>query len=371
VDVTLSDLLWDGVEWVTHQGVADNGVRRIIQVAGINVTQDHLVLVRDEWVEAQHLRSELILKWAIETGTAHLPPEKWTVPMVPPIKWAERTSVYDLLNAGPRHRYTILTARGCLLVHNSGYRGGVSGYQTFARAYGVRLADHWGTIQERIDGKYIDKAEDSASQPWAQEQIKELGISPLEWIASETCKLAWRARHPATVRLWSDLQAAAITAIKNPGTQHRVGRLVVGMVKVKGFDWLLIKLASGRYLTYFKPQVHQGDFGETISYMSMASEVEGNTSRAWIRTYTHGGKLTGNVCQASARDLLLDSMPRVEAAGYRIVLSVHDELVTEAPDTSDYSSDDLSRILATNPPWADGLPLAAAGFESKRYKKED
>jgi DNA polymerase len=72
-----------------------------------------------------------------------------------------------------------------------------------------------------------------------------------------------------------------------------------------------------------------------------------------------------------ARDVLAHNMPAMEEAGYEIVLTVHDEAVTETPDTDDYSSDVLSEILATNPPWAVGLPLAAAGFETYAYKKED
>ena len=77
-----------------------------------------------------------------------------------------------------------------------------------------------------------------------------------------------------------------------------------------------------------------------------------------------------NFCQSLGRDVLTDAMPAVEQAGYQMVLSIHDELVTEAPDTADYSDGDLSWILATNPPWAKDLPLAAAGFEAQRYRKD-
>lgn len=58
-----------------------------------------------------------------------------------------------------------------------------------------------------------------------------------------------------------------------------------------------------------------------------------------------------------------------EKVGYAIVLTVHDEVICEAPDTPEWNPDHLATLLAENPPWADGLPLAAAGFESKRYKK--
>ena len=73
--------------------------------------------------------------------------------------------------------------------------------------------------------------------------------------------------------------------------------------------------------------------------------------------------------QAIARDVMAANMPLIEAAGYSIILSIHDELVTETPDDSRYSVDHLSQLLAAPPPWASDMPLAAAGFESYRYRK--
>jgi DNA polymerase bacteriophage-type len=52
------------------------------------------------------------------------------------------------------------------------------------------------------------------------------------------------------------------------------------------------------------------------------------------------------------------------------VLTVHDELLTEPPDSDEFSSDALAEMMSTNPPWAAGLPLAAAGFEAYRYRKD-
>lgn len=76
-----------------------------------------------------------------------------------------------------------------------------------------------------------------------------------------------------------------------------------------------------------------------------------------------------NATQAFARDILAYNMPAIEAAGYEIVLSVHDELLTETPDTPEFTADELGRMMATAPSWAAGLPLAAAGFETYRYRK--
>ena len=93
-------------------------------------------------------------------------------------------------------------------------------------------------------------------------------------------------------------------------------------------------------------------------------------SRKWCRLTTYGGKLFENICQAVARDVMAYNMPQIEAKGYEIVLSVHDELLTETPDDDGYSSDELSELLAAPPAWALDMPLAAAGFETYRYKKD-
>ena len=299
----------------------------------------------------------------------------------------------------------------------SGYQGGVAGYQTFAKAYGVKMADHWETIQKAIAPEHIHKARENFQKPWAQKQVEEMGIAPEEWIASETCKLAWRSRHPATVGLWYRLQDAVKDAIWMWGTVHSVGEfLKVGCVTHEGFPWLLVKLPSGRYLTYFSPGIETETFklraedgteqscdaaaltamfgvatarvGETlraeasgrtfvvvqvsggsITYGGMASE-SGSTTRKWVKNYTHGGKITGNCCQTIARDVLFFSMPEAERQQYLPIGRVHDELLCETPDDPTFSGEGLAAIMAINPPWAKTLPLAAAGFEGSRYRKE-
>lgn len=248
----------------------------------------------------------------------------------------------------------------------SGYQGGVTGYQTFAKAYNTRMADHWGTIQQKVSPELVAKAWENL-ESWGRESQQRLEISDIEWVASETCKLAWRARHPATVQFWKALNTGAKTAIQTPGTLQVAGRYIkMKVTHHKGQRWLVVKLPSGRYLTYFEP--HLMDDG-TIAYFGQAAE-EGSTSRHWTRVFTHGGKMTGNVCQTLARDILMAALQDAEAKGYAPVMSVHDEIVCEVPDTEAFTAQGLIDIMATPRPWAIGLPLAAAGFECNRYRKD-
>jgi DNA polymerase len=87
----------------------------------------------------------------------------------------------------------------------------------------------------------------------------------------------------------------------------------------------------------------------------------------WIETFS--GKIVENCTQAFARDIFKYGQLEAERQGYEVILPVHDELVCEVPDTDDYSVHHLEEIMATVPPWAEGIPLAAEGFEDYAYHK--
>ena len=238
-----------------------------------------------------------------------------------------------------------------------GFASGVHGLQTFAQAYGVTFAEHWDTIKRQLGRDVTDYAAQ------AYEQRGDKTMDRIEWIASESVKLAWRNRNPNIVRLWNDCDKAARAAIRQPGKWIPAGkRLAYRGVERNGVLWLLCRLPSGRFLTYFDTRI----VDNAITYMGMGDE-NGNGQKVWCRLHTHGGKLVANATQSTARDVLADAMPIAEANGYEIVLSVHDELVTQ----SENDAIGLSAIMSAGHDWTEGLPLAAAGFEADRYRKED
>jgi DNA polymerase len=199
-----------------------------------------------------------------------------------------------------------------------GYQGGLGAFSTMAALYGVDLPED--TINALVG--------------------------------------AWRKAHPKTKSLWYNCENAAKNAIQNPGQNHKAGKLVFR------FDdsWLRVMLPSQRYLCY--PNAEVDDIGK-LSY-----EGTNQYTRKWERLETYGGKLVENATQAASRDILAYGMKAAEAAGYTVVLHVHDELLTEVPDNELFAVDKLAGIMATGPQWAVGLPLAAAGFETHRYRKE-
>ena len=168
---------------------------------------------------------------------------------------------------------------------------------------------------------------------------------------------AWRKAHSNVVQLWYGVERAAKAAIRNPDDLAFYDKLQFDMKD----DWLRIKLPSGRYLSYRNAEIENG---------RITFEGVNQFSKKWERIETYGGKLVENIVQAVARDVFMTGMVGAEEHGYEVCIRVHDELITETPDTPEYNVPQLASIMATNPSWAVGLPLAAAGFETHRYKKD-
>lgn len=206
-----------------------------------------------------------------------------------------------------------------------GYAGGVGAFQKMAVGYGVQVSD----------GK------------------------------ADELKIAWREAHPGIVQFWWDLEEAACAAVKNPGRPFTVGGQIV--FKTAGsFCWM--RLPSGRAICYPYPQIVDvttpwGKVKPTFSYMGVNSYT-----RKWERCRAHGGVLFNNVVQGTARDVMAEAMIRCEQAKYPVVLTVHDEIVSEV--RADYGSlGEFRRLMTLVPAWAEGLPVAAGGFEATRYRK--
>ena len=169
---------------------------------------------------------------------------------------------------------------------------------------------------------------------------------------------SWRDANPEIVKFWYAVEKAAIETVKDH-TDRTVGRI--------GFQFsantLWIVLPSGRRLAYIKPKLQPNRFGR------MALTFEGlGANNKWTRGETYSGKLTENITQATARDLLAEAMRRMELVGLGIVGHVHDEVILEV-SKGKYTVNDVCGIMNRNPAWADGLPLASDGYTGDYYFK--
>jgi DNA polymerase len=170
----------------------------------------------------------------------------------------------------------------------------------------------------------------------------------------------WRNSNPNIVRFWWDVEKAAVETIKDH-EERSVKRIGIRFYA----NTLWIVLPSGRQLAYIKPKLLPNRFGR------MAITFEGlNAANKWERCETYGGRLTENITQATARDLLAEAMWQMEQAGLHIVGHVHDEVILEVADPT-VTVDDVCRIMNKNPEWADGLVLNSAGYIGERFYFKD
>ena len=169
---------------------------------------------------------------------------------------------------------------------------------------------------------------------------------------------AWRSANPRIVRLWWEVDAAVKKTVR-----ERVSTQTHDIRFEYAGGYLFIRLPSGRRLAYPKPAVAKNRFGgESVTYEGVGE------SKKWMRLESYGPKFVENITQAIARDILTDAMRRLNAAGYPIVMHVHDEVVIEAPPGT--SLERICAIMAEQPEWANGLPLRADGFVCDFYRKD-
>jgi DNA polymerase len=174
----------------------------------------------------------------------------------------------------------------------------------------------------------------------------------------------WRRQNPRICKLWRKMQDAAVHTIRTgKTTQPRAGVIFrKELAPDFPFPFLTLQLPSGRKLFYADPGTTPDD---RITYKEW-------DNGGWREAETYGGKLTENLTQAVGRDCLAFALDNLRRAGYRVVFHVHDEVIIELPDTQDADTalQDVVRIMSIVPPWAEGLPLNAAGWHGDFFTKD-
>ena len=317
--ISVWDKVWDGIKWVSHEGVIYRGERRVITYDGLTATPDHLVWIDGRITPVPFGIAAVSGSQLVKTGDGvKTQPYSWTDHIfkceeisADPIIMKGTSRVYDLKNAGRHHRFTVSGK----LVHNCGYGGSVGAMKAMG-------ADALG-----------------------------LSDTELKQIVTD-----WREASPHITELWWAVDRAVKKAIKEK-TSTETHRLKFSYES--GF--LFIELPSGRRLAYAKPRIGENQFGgESVTYMGI------NAQKKWDRLETFGGKLTENICQSIARDLLMYSMQTLSHCF--IVAHVHDEIIMET--SKDVSIEVICQQMAKTPEWAKGLILRADDYECEFYKKD-
>lgn len=332
-DVTLKDRLWDGFEWVKHEGVAEMGTKKVIEFAGLRATKDHMIFVgMDNWIEwGQFVEKRDLRKKALDS--AHLPVEAFALQpwLRKRRRWTKvyNEPVYDILNSGPRHRYTVLTDRGPLIVHNCilglGYGTG-----------GPKLKHALATSNPKVE----------MDEPEAKRIVslyrKRYSCIPKLWQAGDYLLSALYQNYTAKIGVGVQLEARANKIILPNGMCINYNGLTQ---RVNPFDRSKIEFV------YFNKK--------------LAKPI-------------YGAKVVENLVQALARIVVFDQMVVIDrwlrqktaADGKprRVVLTVHDEVVVCVPDNE--KEETLKFMMDTMkvpPAWAPDLPVSCDGDAAYCY----
>lgn len=333
VDVHISDLLFDGVEYVKHSGVVNKGVRKVVELDGTYVTPDHKFYLGDNlWFTAAELiaSNDTYLKaLAInaDVSTEFLDEKKRHKRPLSSYGQHDVCHVFDVTHCGPNNRFVVMTDSGVLIAHNSGYGGSVGAWKAFG------AEKHFKNDDEIL------------------------------------CAVkSWRRKSPNIVKFWYKTYDAAVNAVRNPGAYFSHN----GIYWACKNDILYCRLPSGRLLVYHQPRLNDetkwGRVHTKLSYMGYNSDPT-KGPMGWVRLDTWHGKITENITQAAARDILTYSMLNLEDAHYPIVLHVHDEIISEVLEGFG-SVEEFENIMGIMPEWAKDWPIrAAGGWIGNRYRK--
>ena len=329
--VSLKDKLWDGKEWVCHQGLLSNGIKPTLNLCGSWLTPDHKILCGTQWKEAQLVaQEESFLYQALDTGAENLPlqPEQ----KMPKIKekLGNLKPVYDILNCGFRNRFTILTNVGPLIVHNC----------ILGLGYGMGAEKLRRTLE-----------------------IGQGGISvAMELHEAERIVRIYRAKNFKIVQLWQKMGNML---------SHMVNGLDGSICDAVSYSNQGILLPNKLLIKY--PALRQNGsgfeyIGDARTYRKAVRDrvTTGATEDiTWTKIY--GGKATENLVQALAAIVIREQMAKI-GQHYHVAFQVHDEIIISTPDGKiTQAEQQLVAVMSTPPKWAQDLPIACESGHAKNY----
>ena len=240
-----------------------------------------------------------------------------------------------------------------------GYQGSVGAYMNMAANYFIQPHDVAKTARDAVSDDAWRAAEDKYGSR------NTYGLDKFDWSGLFVTVSNWRAAHPSLVQGWWELQDAAVAAVGTPGSKHFAYDGRAAYVAANGF--LFCQLPSKRVIAYASPRLIETGVDGRKKFQVEYDAVD-SVTKQWGPQRLYGGLQCNNVVQGTARDVMVNGMFAAEGAGYPLILTVHDELLAEVPESFG-SVEEFKRLMLSPIPWLHGCPLSAAAWEAKRYVK--
>src|SRR5690606_12848560 len=186
---------------------------------------------------------------------------------------------------------------------------------------------------------------DAEDDEKAADEDKTFGLPREIFIACAASKHAWRAGHPATVQLWRDLLQCAKAAVANPGKLFQCANGKVQMACDSKLDWLSVRIPSGRQIMFAKPRLKQKVTRDKNGKERVREELTAMKAPGWYRQSLYGGYFANAITQGACRDILVSKALKVEAAGFPVVMHIHDEIIAEVADNSGLTLEQMKAVM--------------------------
>lgn len=405
------DLLWDGVEWVTHDGLVMKGVKDVITYSGITATPDHVVYTRNGaavlFGRAAAARIELMVGEVNGKEVFAAPlmlrykPKPAAKPKNPTGRYDEwgnpitgTIEVFDIVNAGPRHRFTYngLVVSNCRVLAYVANQTDVLGvFASGGDVYSFAASKiHGIPYQEIVDGR---KSSDPATahkysmmrqygktatlalgygqgaQGFQKYALVNTGIN-MTMDESATTVRAWRDANGFITGFWRMCDQALATMVAGgqmyfggadgkmffaDGNRYIFGRKVAGIRMPNGL-WLNYPNLRADFTNPRRPQY----FYDKCGYNGKPLE-----------TKVYSGLVAENITQALAFAVMKTQAVWI-AQYYPIVMNTHDEWCIVVPrEQAEVAADYMHRCMCTAPDYIKGIPLASEGGWAQSYGAVD
>lgn len=243
-------------------------------------------------------------------------------------------------------------------------KGGDIYCATASQMFGVPVEKHGANAELRQKGKIAVLALGYGGGVSALEAMggSRMGLSQQE---EKDIMLRWREANPKIVKLWKVIELAAIRALQT-GETITINR---GIEVGRHWGCLTIKLPSGRTICYPRASIGvERNDGWRGDHPIIEYEGLNQITKKWEKIRTYGGKLTENVVQSIARDILGVVILRAYRESLNIVFHIHDEIIVEAE--ADQTLKDVEKLFSEPISWCTDLPLKGAGYSTPYYLKD-
>ena len=247
------------------------------------------------------------------------------------------------------------------------FRKGLDEYKVFASESLYRISyDEVTKDQRQVSKSAVLGAMFGQGAKGLVKYAEGMGVK-LSEVQAKSAVDNYRASYARVKALWASCEAASIDAVQNPGVGYAAG----GKVKLKvakGALWM--QLPSGRLICWQRPELELLTTPWGSEKLGVTVHSQNTYTRQWTRNPLIGSSIFQSAVQGTARDFLANAMLSLEAAGYEVINSIHDEVLLLVEEQSAESAlDEVTKIMVKPPTWAPDFPLAAEGWVGNRYRK--